>query len=132
MTALTGGHIDMVVSSLSSANGQVSAGAARIVGVASPKRLTGELAKVPTLSEQGIDLGLTNWRALYAPKGLSSAQITWWHEALGRMIATDEWKKALEAQQWAPHFLVREEAAKYLEANYRTMRSIMTEMGLAK
>lgn len=132
MTALTGGHIDMVVSSLSSASGQVGAGAARIVGVASPKRLAGDLAKVPTLGEQGIDLGLTNWRALYGPKGLKPEQLAWWHEALARMVGTDEWRKALEAQQWASHFLVRDDAAKYLEGNYRTMRSIMTELGLAK
>jgi putative tricarboxylic transport membrane protein len=132
MTALTGGHIDMVVSSLSSASGQVKAGAARIVGVSSAKRLGAELADVPTLAEQGMDTGLASWRAVYAPRGVTPAQVTYWHDTLSRMAATEEWKKTLETQQWASHYLQRDEAARYMEANYKAMRTIMAELGLVR
>jgi putative tricarboxylic transport membrane protein len=132
MTALTGGHIDMVVSSLSSASGQVKAGAARMVGVSASRRLTGDFADVPTLAEQGMDTGLSSWRAIYAGKGVTSPQIAYWQEVMTKLVSTDEWKKALEAQQWAPHFLPREEAVKYMDANYKATRSIMVELGLAK
>jgi putative tricarboxylic transport membrane protein len=132
MTALTGGHIDMVVSSLSSASGQVKAGAARIIGVASARRLTGDFASAPTLAEQGLETGLSSWRAVYAPKGVTPAHVTYWQDVMGRMVATDEWKKTLEVQQWAPHYLSGSEAARYMDAAYKTTRSIMVDLGLAK
>ena len=78
MTALTGGHIDMVVSSLSSAGGQVKR--APHGSSASHRRagLSGDFASAPTLAEQGLDTGLSSWRAVYAPKGISPAHGAYW------------------------------------------------------
>jgi tripartite-type tricarboxylate transporter receptor subunit TctC len=44
--------------------GQVRSGAARMVGVAGAKRLTGDFADASALGEQGIDTGLSSWRAI--------------------------------------------------------------------
>jgi putative tricarboxylic transport membrane protein len=132
MTALAGGHIYLVVSSLSSAIGQVKAGSARLIGIAGARRLTGELGSVPTLAEQGMESSLSSWRAIYGPKGMTAAQVAYWQDVLARMVETAEWKKTLEAAQWAPHYLQGEEAARYMETNYKANRSIMSEVGLAK
>lgn len=132
MTALVGGHLDLVVSSVNSAAPQVRAGGARMLAVASDRRLSGALAGVPTLKEQGIDSWVTSWRAIFGPRGMPAAAVAYWEEVFAKMAASDEWKKDLEARDWAGQFLRSREFAKYLESEYVATKSIMTELGLAK
>jgi putative tricarboxylic transport membrane protein len=132
MTALVGGHLDLVVSSVNSAAPQVKAGGARMLAVAADRRLSGQLAGVPTLKEQGIDIWVTSWRAIFGPRGMSAAGVSYWEEVLAKMAATDEWKKDLEAHDWSGQFMRSRDFAKYLESEYVATKSIMTELGLAK
>src|SRR5215213_364202 len=55
VTAVIGGHVDAMVSSVSAALPQVQAGNARMLAVAAPQRVGGSLAKLPTMREQGIE-----------------------------------------------------------------------------
>lgn len=132
MTAMVGGHLQLVASSVSSASAQVKAGNARVLAIAARERLPGALANVPTFREQGIDSWVSNWRALFGPKGMTAAQIAYWDETLAKMIATDDWKKQLEAQNWDGQFLRSREFSKYLEAEFATTRTIMTDLGLVR
>jgi putative tricarboxylic transport membrane protein len=132
ITALLGGHIQLVTSTVTSAIGQVQAGKARMIAIASPRRMSGALAEVPTLREQGYDVSLSNWRALVGPKGLGAPQIAFWENAMARVVATDEWKKDLQAQHWEANFLRSRETMSYLENEYRITNALMTELGLAK
>jgi putative tricarboxylic transport membrane protein len=132
MTAMVGGHLQLVASSLSSASGQVRAGNARILGIASPQRMAGAYADVPTLAEQGIEAKVSSWRGVFGPKGMTDAQIAYWENALAKMAASEEWKKSLEAQSWDGRFLGSRDFTKYLAAEYEVTRAIMTELGLAK
>ena len=132
MTAMVGGHLQVVASSVSSAFAQVKAGNARMIAIASARRMGGALANVPTLREQGIDTWVSNWRAIFGPKGMMPAQIALWEDALAKMAATDEWKKQLEAHDWDGQFLRSRDFAKYLDGEYNATRAIMAELGLAK
>ncbi len=132
MTALVGWHLDLVGSSVNSAAPLVRAGGARMLAVASDRRLSGALAGVPTLKEQGIDSWVTSWRAIFGPRGMPAAAVAYWEEVFAKMAASDEWKKDLEARDWAGQFLRSREFAKYLESEYVATKSIMTELGLAK
>jgi len=132
ITAVLGGHIQMVASTVTPVIGQARAGAARIIAVGSPRRMPGTLAEVPTLRETGLDVSLSNWRAVVGPRGLNPAQIAFWEEVLNRLVATEEWKKDLEAQYWEGNFLRSGEFLKYLEREYGVTKAIMTDLGLAK
>jgi putative tricarboxylic transport membrane protein len=132
ITALLGGHIQLVTSTVTSAIGQVQAGKARMIAIASPRRMSGVLADVPTLREQGYDVSLSNWRALMGAKGLDIRQIAFWENAMARVVETDEWKKDLQAQYWEGNFLRSRETASYLDNEYRITKAVMTELGLAK
>ncbi len=132
MTAMAGGHLQLVASSVSSAMAQVQAGNARILAIASQRRLGGPLANVPTFKEQGIDSWVANWRAVFGAKGISPAQIAYWEETLAKMAATDEWKKQLEQHHWSGQFLRSREFSKYLQAEFATTRAIMGDLGLDK
>lgn len=132
MTALLGGHIDLVASSASPAMGHFGQGRTRIVAISSPKRMTGALTQVPTWKEQGVAAVNSNWRALVGPKGLSAAQIAYWEEAAGRLVKSDAWKKELEANFWEDHLLRGRALRDFLEAESKETKEILSELGLAK
>lgn len=132
LTALLGGHIQLVSSAVGTAIGQMRDGKSRIISVSAPQRMGGDLAQVPTLREQGYDISLANWRAIIGPKGLSAAQIAYWEDVLSRAVATDEWKAILEKQFWDGHFLRGRDFGKYMEDEYALTKVIMTELGLVR
>lgn len=132
MTAMAGGHLQMVASSVSSSIAQVQAGNARIIAIASQRRLGGALANVPTFREQGIDTWVSNWRAVFGAKGITPAQIAYWEEILAKMAATEEWKKQLEARDWNGQFMRSQDFSKYLQGEYAATRAIMSDLGLLK
>lgn len=65
------------------------------------------------------------------PKGLSDAQLAYWDKVLKQMIATDEWKKDLEANLWVPHYMNSQESRIFLHQQYAQIKAILTELGLA-
>lgn len=131
MTAMVGGHLQLVASSISSALGQVQAGNARMLAVVSPQRIAG-IPDVPTLKEQGLDAYVANWRAMFGPKGMTPQQVATWQDALSRAVATPEWKAGLEKNHWSGNFLRGDDFVRYLDTDYSTTRAIMAEIGLAK
>ena len=133
LTAVIGGHIQAVVSSVSAALPQVQAGNARMLGVTAPQRVGGSLANVPTMREQGIDAtGISNWRGIFGAKGITPTQIAFWEDAISKTTTADDWKKQLDNNNLASRFLRNREFAKYLEAEYNSTRSVMSDLGLVK
>jgi len=136
LTAVIGGHIQAVVSSVSAALPQVQAGNARMIGVTSPQRIggtSGAVASVPTMREQGIDApGIANWRGLFGAKGITAAQIAYWEEAISKYSTTDDWKKQLATNNLETRFMRSREFAKYLDAEYNATRAAMADVGLIK
>ena len=132
MTALLGGHIDLVACSVSPAIPHFQAGRTRIVAISAPKRMTGALAQVPTLKEQKIDAVNSNWRLLLGAKGLQPAQIAYWEDVAARLSKSEAWKKELDAHFWEEHLLRGGALREFLDAETKEAREIMPELGLSK
>lgn len=132
LTAMLGGHIQLVASAVGTAVGQMRGGQARIISVSAPQRMGGDLAQIPTLREQGYDVSLSNWRAIVGPRGLSPQQLAFWEGTLAKVVATDEWKSVLEKQFWDGNFLRSRDFIQYLQNEYSQTKAVMTELGLAK
>lgn len=132
MTALLGGHIDVVTISAAGAVPQAQAGKVRIIGLAAARRLHGALAEVPTWKEQGIDVVVDNFRSLKGPRGMSPAQIAYWEEVAAKLVNTDEWKTEVDRNFRAMNYMRSKESRTYLEAQYRELRAVLVELGLAK
>jgi putative tricarboxylic transport membrane protein len=132
MTAMVGGHLQAVASTISSALGQVSAGNARILGIVSAQRVGGTLAEVPTLREQGIEVSVASWRTVFGARGIAPGPVAYWEEVLSRAVSADDWKKAVATNHWASQFLRGRELARHLEESYGVTRSVMADLGLAK
>jgi putative tricarboxylic transport membrane protein len=132
LTALMGGHIDMVVTAAGNVSSHMAAGKLRAVGVASSQRLSGDFSKVPTWKEQGIDVVWGNWRAVMGPKGMTPAQVTRWEGVLRQVVQTPEWKADLENNFWTNDFTVGNAFKQDLEKDYAAMKAVLVELGLAK
>ena len=132
ITTLMGGHIDLVTTAAGNVAAHVASGKLRVVAVAAPNRLAGEMATVPTWKEQGIDLVWGNWRAIMAPKGLTPEQIATWEAVLRKVVQTPEWKEDLARNFWSDDFTIGEQFKKDLASDSAAMRTVLVELGLAK
>lgn len=132
ITALLGGHIDLVTTAAGNVDAQVAAGKLRIVGVAANQRFTGALANVPTWKEQGINVVFGGWRAIIGPRGMSAAQSAFWENALRKVVETPEWKQDLEKNYWSDDFVAGENFRKEMVQDYAAMKSVLVDLGLAK
>ena len=73
MTNLLGGHIDTAIANPGEGYEQMRAGKVRSLGVSSDKRVGFDSAvfkDVPTWKEAGVNLSLSQWRAVAGPKGM--------------------------------------------------------------
>jgi putative tricarboxylic transport membrane protein len=132
MTALLGGHIDLASTPPSAVLPHVQAGKLRVLAVTSPTRAQGELSKVPTWKEQGVDSTHEVWRGVVGPRGMTQAQVVYWNDVLAKLVKTDAWKKELEQSQIENVYRNSAETAKYLKAEYEEARGILADLGLAK
>ncbi|MBI3042236.1 MAG: tripartite tricarboxylate transporter substrate binding protein [Betaproteobacteria bacterium] len=132
VSALLGGHVDVMMSTTAAPVAQLKAGKVRILGIASPKRLHGMLATVPTLSEQGVKVVFSNWRGIVGPKGLSPAQIAYWEGVFARLIQIDEFKKDVERRFWVSNYRDSAGMARFLKAQHEVLTGLLRDLGMAK
>jgi putative tricarboxylic transport membrane protein len=132
ITALLGGHVQVTTASASNFIGHVKAGTLRVVAVSAPRRLAGVFANVPTWKELGVDLTLDQWRLVFGPPKLSTAQVDYWDGVLARMVKSEDWKKELETNLWDDIYKGPAETRKFLAAEYSETQAILSEIGLAR
>lgn len=132
VTALLGGHIDVVSSTTPNVVGQLQAGKIRVIAIGSAQRMTGVFAGVPTWKEQGVDDAFNASQGAIGPRGLSAAQIAFWEGAFEKLSQTDEWKKQLASNYWDGNFRSGRDAQKYYAEQAAELREILTDLGLAK
>jgi putative tricarboxylic transport membrane protein len=132
ITALLGGHIDVMLSTTAAPVAQMRAGKVRILAVASPSRLAGDLAEVPTLREQGTNVVFSNWRGLVGPRGLSAAQIAYWEAVLAKVAASEEFKRDVERRNWVANFQRSDAMRRFLGEQQDQLRVLLTDLGMVK
>lgn len=132
ITALMGGHLELVTTAAGNVAAHVQAGKLRVVGVSSDRRLPGVFSNVPTWKEQGVNLVYGGWRSIVGPKGLTAAQVAFWEGALRRASQSPEWKTELERNYWSDDFVTSAQFRKDLDKDYADMKAVLVELGLAR
>jgi putative tricarboxylic transport membrane protein len=132
MTALLGGHVALVVTPSANAIPHLKSGKMRVLAIASPARLEGALAVVPTWKEQGEDIIVANWRPVIGPKGLTAQQVAYWEEVFARVTRSDEWKTEVARSGSVSHYMNGRELSAFFDQQYAQFRSVLGELGLAK
>ena len=132
VTALLGGHIDLVMTAAGNAVDHVAAGKLRLVGVAAPQRFSGALSGVPTWKEQGFDVVYGGWRSIVGPRGLPAAQVAYWEGGLRKTTEYPEWKADLEKHFWSDFFAESARFRVFLDKDYGDTKAVLIELGLAR
>ena len=131
-TALLGGHIEVMPSTVANLVAPLQSGTIRVLAVTAPRRLAGSLAQAPTWREQGIDAVVGNWRGIAGPPKLDAAQVAWWSATLQRMTQSEEWQNDLEKDSAQADFMNSADSGKFLDAQFDELRKILVDLGLAK
>lgn len=129
MDALAG-NIDLLVSSVPSAMGQIKAGKLRPLAVTSAKR-SSSLPDVPTVAEQGFkDFDVTTWYGVFAPAGTPKDIVNTLNTEINKLLATPEMRDAIHAQGAEPQAMTPDQFGALLKADYQKWRGIVQGSGV--
>jgi len=128
--AIMGGHVTAGISGFGEFQSQIKSGKLRALAVSGAERLPGET--VPTLKEQGVNVELVNWRAIFAAPGISDAQQKELLAALEKAVASNSWKEALKRNDWTDMYLSGLEFKKFLDADVERITKLVSDLGMVK
>jgi putative tricarboxylic transport membrane protein len=128
--SILSGAVDAGSTGLSEVIDQIKAGKMRLLAVSSPvdTKINGQTPK--TIKQQGIDLELTNWRAITAPPDISDAErarITGWVTAV---MKTPEWRKNLDRYDWTPFVKTGGDLDQFLASEARRVHQVVDQLGI--
>jgi putative tricarboxylic transport membrane protein len=131
-TALLGGHVDVGLTSSGNFVRHVKAGTLRLIAVAAPQRLQGDLASAPTWIEQGVDSVAGNWYVAYGPKDMPQPQVAYWDQTLAAVVRSEPWKNFLNAKHLSDEYLDSAGTRAFLEQEHARLKRALTELNLAR
>lgn len=132
VTALLGGHVDVMSGGTVQIAPHVESGKLRVIAVTSSKRMTGALASGPTWPELGYKGVFENWRGVIGTKGMTPEQTAYWEGVLRGVVQSDEFRKYAERNQWDDTFKGSAEMRSFLDNQYGELKGVMSFLGLAK
>jgi putative tricarboxylic transport membrane protein len=131
VTAVLGGHADMLITSVSTSVPYITSGQMRGLAVSSTRRMGGALAAVPTWQELGFQSS-GSWKGMMGPKGITPAQVTFWEEVMRKTSQSDELRQYADQNQWLLEFKNAADTKKWLDEEFAALKSAMTELGLVR
>lgn len=131
VTAVMGGHTDVLITSVSTSVPYIQSGKMRGIAVSSTKRLGGPLAAVPTWQEMGYQSS-GSWKGVMGPKGITPAQVAFWEDVMRKSSQSEEIRDYAEKNQWIVEFKGAAETKKWLDEEAAALKQTMSELGLIK
>lgn len=131
-TALLGGHVDVVAGSAINILPHAKDGRLRMIAVSMPRRMTGDMASVPTWPEQGLKGVWENWRGIMGSPKMTPEQVGYWENVLRRVTQMPDFQEYAEKNQWSVSFSGAEDTRRLLQSQYADLKEIMAGLGLAK
>ncbi|MEI4768747.1 tripartite tricarboxylate transporter substrate binding protein [Psychrobacillus sp. FJAT-51614] len=132
MTALLGGNSDAIATDASSVTEYLKAGKVKVLAVASPERIGGELSDVPTMKELGIDAEFMIWRGIFGPKEMSEEALSFWEDKIQQMVETKEWKSAMESSGWESEYKNSKDFKVFLDEQSNQIAELLQALDMAK
>ena len=130
VTALIGGHVDVVSATAPVILPQVVAGKLRVLASAAAEPGTGALAGIKTWREQGVPADYVSYNGVMLPPGVNAEQIRYWEEALRRVSQDKNWQTMVEQSGNKPIFRGYVESHRYLMSEWQSATELATSLGL--
>lgn len=132
MTAVMGGHIDLMSSTPINVLPQLENGTVRVLAHTGPKRLGGKLAGVPTFREEGANAEFGNWRGLVGPRGMKPEQLAFWDGVFAKLVATPEWQAEVRSLLSENLYLASAASKTFLDEEHSRLSKLLAELGFKK
>ncbi|MGA0113476.1 MAG: Bug family tripartite tricarboxylate transporter substrate binding protein [Candidatus Nanopelagicaceae bacterium] len=106
----------------------VADGKLRILGISSPKPISGVKAK--TFIQQGYNLVYGNWRGVMAPADITEANRINFVKVMDVMRSTPTWKEVLATNKWYDEFAGGKDFGAFLKTHIPEIKAFISEIGL--
>lgn len=130
LQSILSGSVDAGISGVSEFTDQVEAGEMRVLAVSSPEGVEVAGKPVKSISEQGLDVEITNWRGVVGPPDIKPAERDAAIEALQKMHDSAEWQDAMKQNDWDDFFKTGDEFQSYIDSENERVKGILGEIGL--
>jgi putative tricarboxylic transport membrane protein len=128
VAAILGGNVTVGGSGYSEFQQYIETGKMRPIAVTSGKRLKG--INIPTMIEQGYNIEIGNWRGVYAPAGLSTAQRKDLTDMVLKATKSKSWAESLEKNNWTPAWMPNPEFDDFVDREFASLRATMVKSGM--
>lgn len=130
VTALLGGHVDVVIATGPTIAPQAQAGKARLLVSCAATRSEGPLAEVPTWREKGIPADYVSFNGVLLPPEVDAEQIRFWENALRSVAASQVWRDLVEKSGNKPIFKGYVDSHRYLQQELLETQGLVASLGL--
>jgi putative tricarboxylic transport membrane protein len=131
MTALLGGHVDVVSATGPTVVPMAQAGRVRMLVSAAAERGTGPLGAVATWREQGVAADYVSYNGVLLPPAVDADQIRYWEDALRQVSESKAWKDLVQQSGNKPIFKGYVDSHRYLQNEFAETQALVASLGLA-
>jgi len=129
ISALLGGHVNVMVIEPQEAGEHIRAGSLRVIAQIAEKRLPG-FSNIPTLKEAGFNIpNVPQVRGIVMSSGIPVDVISYYENLFYRLSKTATWRKYLEDQQFEDGYQKSAELSYFIDGYTDQMREILKEAG---
>jgi putative tricarboxylic transport membrane protein len=128
LKALADGRAQAAVSGYGELKKVLQDGEVRALGVTSLKSSFG----IPSMREQGINVDLTNWRGVFAGRGITPVQLEALREAVFKATQHPSWKEALARNSWQPAWLAGKDFQEFVDLDVAMSFALVKVLRLRK
>jgi putative tricarboxylic transport membrane protein len=129
LAALLGNQVAAGISGVGEYGEQVLSGDLKGWAVSSARR-SAQVPDVPTITEAGFDLVVSNWRGLMTHPGIGEQALADLIDLVTRAHDTPEWHDILAKQGWDDEFLTGADYGRFLADEEQRVSKILRDIGL--
>ncbi len=116
--AVLGGKVAAGIGGYSAFAQELASGKLRAVGVSSKRTAYG----VKSVREQGLDIDITNWSAVFTGAGVGAARRSDMADAIKSSMSYELWKKTLKENYLDPYWLAGPDLASFIDLDVKTVQ----------
>jgi putative tricarboxylic transport membrane protein len=133
ITAVLGGHVDLVIGQPADMGGHLKAGALRPLASFSESRLAG-YPNVPTLRESGVTARVSRGtvRGIVAPPDIPGSAVQYWEDVLRKLTKTQGYQQFSSEIELFPKFLTSKEFRQFLDEETESLSKSLARLGEVK
>lgn len=126
--AVIGGQVTAGISGYSEFEEHIKSGKMIALAVSGKNRIPG--VDVPTLTELGTPVVLTNWRGIFAAPDISAADKTKLIDLAKKIQSSKSWKEELNTRKWVDAFATGADFEKDLAEDIKFTEELFKELGM--